>query len=113
MSGINSYLWGILHHMNWWWWGLNTIAALASLLVMAMLAAPVTRLGRFLRWTATVAYWAVILSPLSNVAQPLAMPVLMFSWLGILWQQSQACRASMPEKVAQRPLVRCLHMLSR
>ena len=40
MTGINAWLWGILHHLNWWWWGLNAFAALISLVIMALLAAP-------------------------------------------------------------------------
>lgn len=99
MDDWNALAWKALNSFGWWWWGINAGAAWVSLCFMGRLAAPRSRLGLFLRYTTTAGYWLVIVSPLLNVGQPLAFPILTLSWMGILYQMWQDCRLKRPRDV--------------
>lgn len=111
MTDLNASIWAVLNQLDWCWWGLNSAAAAVSLFIMGRLRLPRSHLGRTLRVTATVGYWFVILSPLMNVGQPVAFPILSWSWTGILFQMWQECRRETPRQMRADLMTRVVRSL--
>jgi hypothetical protein len=92
MSGFNTLIWETINAWGWWYWSFAIFLSIKNLILLSLLGAPATHLGRAARVAAWIAHIPMLFTPAFNSLGMIALPLMVLANNLLYFQHYLACR---------------------